>query len=156
MTMLRKINNKSDFDFKLNLVDADGNPVGWVDANWLLTLYTTSKTFKYEASNCFGDKTNCRNEDGQIAVMVDGHEFPVGELFIDFEIDIPDPRYPDGSHHVVVVKEKTGIEMVLDRGQEVTGLEIPIRVPHIKKKEEAPAEPSEPSEGEPNPSEEGE
>lgn len=136
--MNRKINNKSDFDFILRLTDNDGNSVGWLDANWLLTLYTTSKTFKYEASHAFGDKINCRNEDGEILILVDNHEFPIGELYMDFEIDIPDDRYPDGNHHVTVTGEKTGIEMVLDRGQEVTGLFINLRVPHVKKKEEDP------------------
>ena len=131
--MLRKINNKSDFSFLLRLTDSDGNPVGWLDANWLLTLYTTSKTFKYEASHAFGDKYNCRNEDGEILILVDSHEFPVGELLMDFEIDLPDPKYPDGNHHVVVTGEKTGVEMVLDRGQEVTGLAINLRVPHVQK-----------------------
>ena len=135
--MNRKINNKSDFDFILNLTDSDGNSVGWIDANWLLTLYTTSKTFKYEAAHAFGDKINCRNDDGQILILVDNHEFPIGELLMDFEIDIPDPRYPDGNHHVTVTGEKTGIELVLDRGQEVTGLAINLRVPHIKKAETA-------------------
>lgn len=114
--MLRKINNKSDFDFVLNLTDADENSVGWVNANWELTLYTTSRNFAYTATNAYGEKLNCIEQDGQIVIVVDRHEFPVGELFMDFAIDIPDKKFPDGSRHVSVTGEKTDIEMVLDRG----------------------------------------
>ncbi|MDE7411593.1 MAG: hypothetical protein K2M94_06105 [Paramuribaculum sp.] len=138
--MLRKINNKSDFDFILRLLDADGNPVGWVDANWEATLYTTSKNFAYTASYAYGEKTNCVEQDGDILIVVDRHEFPVGELLMDFSIDIPDKRFPDGSRHVSITAEKTDIEMVLDRGQEATGMVVTLRVPHIKK-EETPTEP---------------
>ena len=139
--MTRKINNKSDFDFILRLLDADGNPVGWVDANWEATLYTTSKNFAYTASYAYGEKTNCvKTKEGDILIVVDRHEFPVGELFMDFAIDIPDKRFPDGSRHVSITGEKTDIEMVLDRGQEATGMVVTLRVPHIKK-EEVPTEP---------------
>lgn len=139
--MNRKINNKSDFDFILRLVDADGNPVGWVDANWEATLYTTSKNFAYTASYAYGEKTNCvKTEDGDILIVVDRHEFPIGELLMDFAIDIPDKRFPDGSRHVSITGEKTDIEMVLDRGQEATGMVVTLRVPHLKK-EEAETEP---------------
>ena len=138
--MNRKINNKSDFDFVLRLVDADGTPVGWVDANWELTLYTTSKNFAYTASYAYGEKTNCIEQDGDILIVVDRHEFPVGELLMDFSIDIPDKRFPDGSRHVSITGEKTDIEMVLDRGQEATCMIVTLRVPHIKK-EEVPTEP---------------
>ena len=142
--MLRKINNKSDFDFILRLLDADGNPVGWVDANWEATLYTTSKNFAYTASYAYGEKTNCIEQDGDILIVVDRHEFPVGELLMDFSIDIPDKRFPDGSRHVSITGEKTDIEMVLDRGQEATGMVVTLRVPHLKKEDE----PIEPDKGE--------
>ena len=123
------------------MLDADGNPVGWVDANWEATLYTTSKNFAYTASYAYGEKTNCvKTEDGDILIVVDRHEFPVGELLLDFSIDIPDKRFPDGSRHVSITGEKTDIEMVLDRGQEATGMVVTLRVPHIKK-EDAPTEP---------------
>lgn len=139
--MNRKINNKSDFDFILRLVDADGNPVGWVEANWELSLYTTSKTFAYNASYAYGEKNNCaKTEDGNILIVVDGHEFPIGELLADFAVDIPDTRFPDGSRHVSVTAENTDIEMVLERGLEAKDMEVTIRVPHLRK-EEAPAEP---------------
>lgn len=131
--MLRKINNKSDFDFILKLMDSDGNSVGWVDANWEATIYTTSKNFSYTASYAYGEKTNCVEQDGDIVIVVDGHEFPVGELLIDFTIDIPDTRFPDGSRHVSVTGEKTDIEMVLDRGHEAEGMVVNIRVPYVKK-----------------------
>lgn len=143
--MLRKINNKSDFDFILQLVDADGNSVGWVDANWEATLYTTSKNFAYTASYAYGEKTNCLEQDGDILIVVDRHEFPVGELLMDFSIDIPDKRFPDGSRHVSITAEKTDIEMVLDRGQEATGMVVTLRVPHLKK------EVAEPEKGEEEP-----
>lgn len=137
--MLRKINNKSDFDFILRLLDADGNPVGWVNANWEATLYTTSRNFAYKASYLYGEKTNCLNRDGDIVIAVDRHEFPIGELLVDFAIDIPDDTFPDGSRHVSVTGEKTDIEMVLDRGQEAEGMIVTIRVPYIKKEETAPS-----------------
>lgn len=136
--MLRKINNKSDFDFVLNLTDADENSVGWVNANWELTLYTTSRNFAYTATNAYGEKLNCIEQDGQIVIVVDRHEFPVGELFMDFAIDIPDKKFPDGSRHVSVTGEKTDIEMVLDRGQEATDIVVDLRVPHLKKEETEP------------------
>lgn len=149
--MTRKINNKSDFDFILRLTDADGNPVGWVDANWEAVLYTTSKNFAYTASNAYGEKTNCIEQDGEIVIVVDRHEFPIGELHVDFAIDIPDKRFPDGSRHVSVTGEKTDIEMVLDRGQEASGMIVTLRVPHLKKEEtpETPNGEEEPAEEEP-------
>ncbi len=141
--MNRKINNKSDFDFILRLLDADGNSVGWVDANWEAVLYTTSKNFAYTASYAYGEKINCvKTEDGDILIVVDRHEFPIGELLMDFSIDIPDPKFPDGSRHVSITGEKTDIELVLDKGQEATGMVVTLRVPHIKK-EETPTEPAE-------------
>lgn len=124
----------------LKLSDANGNPVGWVEANWELVLYTASKNLAYKASYAFNEKTNCYEDNGDIHIVVDGHEFPVGELFADFTIDIPDEKFPDGSRHVSVTNEKTDIEMVLDRGHEADGIVVNVRVPYVKK--------DEPSEGE--------
>ncbi len=142
--MNRKINNKSDFDFILRLLDADGNSVGWVDANWEAVLYTTSRNFAYTASFAYGEKINCVEQDGDILIVVDRHEFPIGALLMDFSIDIPDPKFPDGSRHVSLTGEKTDIELVLDRGQEATGMVVTLRVPHIKKETTS----TDPAEGE--------
>ena len=131
--MLRKINRKSDFDFILALIGADGNPLGWLEANWELTLYAnvaSGKNFAYKASYAFGECRNCRRtDDDRIEILVDGHEFPVGELYMDFEIEIPDERYPDRNRSINIPAQKTGIEFVDDRGLAVSGLDIPLSVP---------------------------
>lgn len=154
--MKRKLNSSSDFDFILNLLDADNNPVGWIEANWELTLYTTSKNFAYKASYAYGEKNNCLNDNGKIHVVVDRHEFPIGDLFMDFAVDIPDERFPDGSRHVSVLAQPTDIEMVLERGLEASGLELNLRVPHIgtKQESEQPAPDSDNSEKSEGPPEE--
>lgn len=148
--MLRKINRKSDFDFILALTGADGNPLGWQEANWELTLYVPNgKNFAYKASYAFGEAINCRKtEDGKIEILVDNHEFPVGELLMDFNIEIPDERYPDRNRSINIPEQKTGIELVNDRGMAVSGLEIPLSVPIKAEVEEKPEEkePEEPKE----------
>lgn len=151
--MNRKINRKSDFDFILALIGADGNPIGWQEANWELTLYadvTSGKNFAYTASYAFGECINCRKtEDGRIEILVDNHEFPVGELLMDFEIEIPDERYPDRNRSITIPEQKTGIELVNERGLAVSGLEIPLSVPIKATAEEPDASGEEkPSEGE--------
>ena len=149
--MNRKINRKSDFDFILALIGADGNPIGWQEANWELTLYVPDgKNFAYTASYAFGECLNCRKtEDGRIEILVDNHEFPVGELLMDFEIEIPDERYPDRNRSINIPEQKTGIELVNERGLAVSGLEIPLSVPIKATTEEPDASGEEkPSEGE--------
>lgn len=144
--MLRKINRKSDFDFILSLLGSDGQSLGWQEANWELTLYSaqdSKRSFAYKASYAFGECSNChKSEDGQIEVFVDNHEFPVGELLFDLEIEMPDLRYPDRNRNLFIPAQKTGVEFVDDRGlASVSGLEIPVSVPLLTKKEEdKPAE----------------
>lgn len=131
--MLRKLNNNSDFDFILNLLDAEGNVVGWLpEANWQLTLYTVKDKFTYTASYAYGKKTNCVEDDGQIRIVVDNHEFPVGELMARVEIDIPNANYPDGYRHSESTAE-TGIEMVVENGNEATDIVVNISVPNLIK-----------------------
>ncbi len=133
--MNREINNKSDFDFVLRLIGSDGQPLGWVDANWELTLRTEGKSFDYRAAFAYGEMRNCRNVDGEILVAVDRHEFPVGLLKADFGIDIPDDNFPDGSRHVQISGIDTGLEMVTDRGQAAKGIVLTINVPYLTKAE---------------------
>lgn len=158
--MQRKINRKSDFDFILALTGSDGNALGWQEANWELTLYadvTSGKNFAYTASYAFGECINCRKtEDGRIEILVDNHEFPVGELLMDFEIEIPDERYPDRNRSIYIPGQKTGIELINERGLAVSGLEIPLSVPikpeekpdESDSSEEKPESPEPPTEGE--------
>ncbi len=152
--MNRKINRKSDFDFILALTGADGNPLGWQEANWELTLYVdvpSGRNFAYKAYYAFGECINCRNADGKIEILVDNHEFPVGELLMDFNIEIPDERYPDRNRSINIPEQKTGIELVNDRGLAVSGLEIPLSVPikpEAKPEPEEKPEPGKPEEGE--------
>ncbi len=148
--MQRKINRKSDFDFILALMGADGNTLGWQEANWELTLYVPNgKNFAYKASYAFGECINCRKtEDDKIEILVDNHEFPNGELLMDFEIEIPDERYPDRNRSINIPEQKTGIELVNERGLSVSGLEIPLSVPIKAEAEEPePGEDEKPSEG---------
>ena len=154
--MQRKINRKSDFDFILALTGADGNPLGWQEANWELTLYVPNgKNFAYKASYAFGECINCRKtEDGKIEILVDNHEFPIGELLMDFNIEIPDERYPDRNRSINIPEQKTGIELVNERGLTVSGLEIPLSVPIKPEAEEKPESPEPPAEGEKEPTEE--
>lgn len=130
--MNREINNRSDFDFTLRLLGSDGTPLGWVEANWELILRTEGTAFDYRVINAYGEQRNCRNAEGDIVVMVDRHEFPIGELKADFAIDIPDANFPDGNRHVEIRDIETGIEMVADRGQAAEGIVVPVNVPYLK------------------------
>ena len=131
--MLRKLNNNSDFDFTLNLLDAQGESVGWLpDANWELTLYTVKDKFVYNASYAFGEKLNCYEDGGNIHIVVDRHQFPVGELVAEITVDVPDKNFPDGYRHSVG-KASSGIEMVVENGNEATNITVDIRVPNLKK-----------------------
>lgn len=135
--MLRKLNNNSDFDFTLNLLDAQGVSVGWLpDANWELTLYTVKDKFVYNASYAFGEKLNCYEDNGNIHIVVDRHQFPVGELMAEITVDVPDKNFPDGYRHSVG-KAATGIEMVVENGNEATNIIVDIRVPNLKKRKPA-------------------
>lgn len=139
---MRKQNFKSDFDFILSLLDGEGNDVGFPDFNWRLTLYTQSKDLSYEVSRQYGENVNCRNEEGKIHAYVDRHEFPVGELLYELEVEIPDAGFPDGSRRVVV-RDTTDIEIVNEKGQTLTEVVVSVTVPHLKKpKEESPTPPA--------------
>lgn len=131
--MNRQLNYSSDFDFALNLLDAEGNSVGWLpDANWQLTLYTVREKFTYVASYAYGKKTNCLQDNGNIRIVVDNHQFPVGELKAEIRIDIPNSDYPDGYRHSEAVAD-TGIEIVADNGNEASGIVVNISVPNLVK-----------------------
>lgn len=133
---MRKQNFKSDFDFVLSFLDGEGNDVGFPDFNWRMTLYTKSKELSYEVSHQYGENTNCRNEEGKIHAYIDRHEFPVGELLFELEVEIPDKGFPDGSRKVFV-RDSTDIEIVNEKGQTLSGVIVPVTVPHLKKEEEA-------------------
>lgn len=132
---MRKQNFKSDFDFILSLLDTEGNDAGFPEINWELVLFTSSRQLSYTASYQYGECFNCRNEDGKIHIYVDRHEFPVGELTYELTAEIPDQAFPDGSRRVVV-GGSTDIEIVNDRGQNITDAVVSVSVPHLKKKTE--------------------
>lgn len=130
---MRKQNFKSDFDLTLVLSDSDGADLGFPDVNWELVLYTTSRQLAYIASYQYGEKTNVYNDESKPHVVIDRHEFPVGELLYEFIAEIPDESFPDGSRKVVTAGT-TDIEIVNDRGQTLSGVTLAITVPHLKKK----------------------
>lgn len=132
---MRKQNFKSDFDFVLALKDSDGNDLGFPKINWELFLLSGSRELGYTASYQYGEKENIVEESGKIRVIVDRHEFPVGELLYEFTAEIPDEAFPDGSRKVFV-KGSTDIEIVNDKGQTLTDVTVPVTVPHLKKEEE--------------------
>lgn len=135
---MRKQNFQSDFDFTLNLIDGNGVNVGWIDYNWELELFTTSRDISFTASHQYGENTNCTDVDGAINVAVDAHKFPVGVLNYKLTVDIPDEKFADGARKVVVEGE-TDIEIVAEPGQTMTDYTLDIKVPHLVKPVEEPS-----------------
>lgn len=132
---MRKQNFKSDFDFVLALKDSDGNDLGFPEVNWELLLLTSSRQLAYTASYQYGEKQNIVNDSGKIKVIVDRHEFPVGELLYEFTAEVPDASFPDGSRRVFM-SGSTDIEIVNEKGQTLTDVIVPVGVPYLKKEEE--------------------
>lgn len=128
---MRKQNFKSDFDFIVKMLDKSGASAGFVPYNWEIKLFTVEDKFVYTASRQYGENTNCYDDNGEVHVVVDGHEFPKGVLKYILEVEIPDENFPDGSRKVRVSGE-TEIEIVAEDGQQLDDAVVEITVPHIK------------------------
>lgn len=94
---MKKINYKSDFDFKMKLKDCEEKAVPFPDCDWDAVFWTFSKGRTYRASCIRGEYTNCfRREDGRICVIFDNHNLGTGVLKWEPHFMFPDALFPDG------------------------------------------------------------
>lgn len=78
---MRKVNYKSDFDFKMKLKDCEGKDMPFPDCDWEARFYTAIKTNAYVASHRDGVFVNCRREeDGSVRFVFDSHRLGPGTL----------------------------------------------------------------------------
>lgn len=112
----KKIHYKSDFDFILRLralgTNGEWENVGFPDYSFTISLFTSQyrkylASYNKETNECI----NCRNNNGEIQVIVNDHRLPIGKLQIEFYADIPDNNYPNNSK-LIVCDSDTGIELV--------------------------------------------
>lgn len=133
-TETKKINYKSDFDFKLKIksLGAEGSyvDVGFPTYDFKGYLYTRGMR-KYEFGKQDEKLLNCFNDNGTIHIVANNHSLFSGVVKIDFYIDIPNDIYPD-NHKLIVTNCATTIELVEGCGDEFTAEEIEIVAPYIK------------------------
>ncbi len=127
---MTRINYKSDFDFLLELRDAENRPVVWPGCDWVARFRTSSAANTYTAS-CIGGKTvNCYNDNGKIHVVCDAHRLSPGRLQVELHCDLPDAIYPDGHRHEVTPLP-LDIELVNGPGDVTGDINVELVLPAI-------------------------
>ena len=106
------VNYKSDFPLLLRLYlckpgDEDapaekGVEIDFPAYDWEARFWTWNKANVYTASCKGGVCTNCRNKDGKILVVFNGHGLSPGTLNVEFTALLPDDLFPDGDRRTVV------------------------------------------------------
>ncbi len=130
MTM-KRINYKSDFDFFLRLISANGEEIGWPPFDWTAKFRTAAAWQIFEASCIGGVCTNCYNDNGRIHIVADNHKLPPGRLRVDLSVMIPEGVFPDGSR-LVVTPAPLDIELVLGTSGLPTSAEAALLLPALK------------------------
>lgn len=129
---MRKVNYKSDFDFRMKLKDASGKEVPFPECDWDAIFWTSSKPNAYRASCIGGEYVNCfREADGSIHFVFDSHRMGKGTLHWEPHFRFPNGIYPDGIQDQFR-KAQLGIELVDGDGDEPTEAEIEYTLPYIK------------------------
>lgn len=116
---MRKVNYKSDFDFRMRLKDASGKEVPWPDCDWDALFWTSSKPNAYRASCIGGVCVNCFRDGDSIHFVFDGHRMGKGTLHWEPHFRFPNDIYPDGIQDQFR-KAQLGIELVDGDGDEVS------------------------------------
>lgn len=96
-----RINYKSDFDFPINAVGANGVPLDLRKYDWELTLMTANSKRTFIASHNSGEWVNCEADDMGARIVCDNHGLDVGKVSMELAVDIPDALFPDTMRHIV-------------------------------------------------------
>ena len=96
-----KINYKSDFDFTIKAVDADGVPLDLRKYDWELTMLTANSKSKFIASHKGREWVNCEADGTGARIVCDSHGLDVGKVSMELAVDIPDKMFPDTMRHIV-------------------------------------------------------
>ena len=124
-----RINHRSDFDFVLTIKN-QGEDIGFPPYDFVGTLRTRgTRTFAFSKK---GDVlVNCFNDNGKLHVVANAHNLFPGTLHIDFDAEIPNDIYPDGSK-LTVTKCPTSIELVDGCADEATEVQVELIAAYIK------------------------
>lgn len=124
-----RINHRSDFDFVLTIKN-QGEDIGFPPYDFVGTLRTRgTRTFEFSKK---GDVlVNCFNDNGKLHVVANAHNLFPGTLHIDFDAEIPNDIYPDGSK-LTVTDCPTSIELVDGCADEATEVQVELIAPYIK------------------------
>lgn len=128
---MRKVNYKSDFDFKLKLKDGSGKEVPWPQCDWDALFWTSSKANAFRASCKGGVCVNCVREADGVRIVFDNHRLGIGTLKWEPHFEIPDALYPDGVRDTYN-PAPLEIELVSGQGDEPTDTEVEYTLPYIK------------------------
>lgn len=129
---MRKVNYKSDFDFRMKLKDASGKEVPFPECDWDAEFWTSSKQNAYRASWIGGEYVNCfREADGSIHFIFDNHHLGMGALKWEPHFRLSNDIYPD-SVRDTYSRAPLEIELVSGQGDEPTEAEVEYVIPYIK------------------------
>lgn len=113
---MKKINYKSDFDFKMKLKDCEEKAVPFPDCDWDAVFWTSSKANAYKASCKGGVYANCRREeDGSMRFIFDNQRLGPGSLKWEPHFELPNGIYPSGIQDLFD-KKSLDIELVTGAG----------------------------------------
>lgn len=132
-TAKKRINYKSDFNFRLHLYAPDGVEMQFPDYDFEGVIYTGSMGFsarKYSFSQKNNVRHNCYNDNGVIHVICDNHGLLTGQLYVEFRANVPNSIYPDGKEFTVT-PSPLGIELVTTAGDEPTEIDEEIVMPVV-------------------------
>lgn len=96
-----KINYKSDFDFPIKAVYADGVPLDLRKYDWELTMLTANSKSTFIASRKGWEWVNCESNGTGARIVCDSHGLDVGKVSMELAVDIPDKMFPDTMRHIV-------------------------------------------------------
>lgn len=129
---MKKINYKSDFDFKMKLKDCEEKAVPFPDCDWDAVFWTSSKANAYKASCKGGVYANCRREeDGSMRFIFDNQRLGPGSLKWEPHFELPNGIYPSGIQDLFD-KKSLDIELVTGAGDYPTTAEVEASLPLIK------------------------
>lgn len=89
------VHQASDFDFLLDIRNADGEPIGFPQCDFSVRLFTAHPAHFYTASSVGGVRKNLRAETDGVRVMADSHRLAPGQMHMLLTFQVPDPDYPD-------------------------------------------------------------
>lgn len=99
---MRKINPSSDFDLVIDIKDVNGKSIGFPTCPFQIIFSTpTSSNAYYVYYNSEDDHEFCANDNGKIRVFFQDHQLGYGRICMQFEMWLPDERYPNGQRHIV-------------------------------------------------------